>query len=271
MDNSSFNSLPAEMRITIYEYALTFDRVSCKPHGSSRFWPERSLKIQLALTRVCKQIRAECQHLPFTLNTLVVGEAPSRERQDSLSIPDLHSIADEVARTVGGIPSGLISDTTVLGLDLKPWARYMLRYGGPGKRNESDFVTRWAAVKLFLGRLLRTTGTHNFLLDITPNEKFGVHPWCDAGEDLRIETDRESRYELQPEIATADKDKRHFVVAATFNTSRILATADQHRDHDRSLCNVTKHGDALLARMAKLERAAGVVIDQRSYGWNSTD
>ena len=47
----------------------------------------------------------------------------------------------------------------------------MLRYGGPGKPNESYFVTRWVTVKLFFGRLMRTTGTHNFLLDINPQRE----------------------------------------------------------------------------------------------------
>lgn len=63
MDDSGFSRLPAELRIKVYEYALVFDRVSCRLHGSSCFWPERSLSTQLALTRVCKQIRAECQDL----------------------------------------------------------------------------------------------------------------------------------------------------------------------------------------------------------------
>jgi hypothetical protein len=262
MDDSSFNTLPAELRIKIYEYALTFDRVSCRPHGSSRFWPECSLARQLALTRVCKQMRAECQHLPFTLNKLVVGTTPSQEGQRALPISQLYRLADEVARNIASIPPGLISESTKLSLDLIPWTSSMLRYGNPGK---AYFLQHWVAVKLFFGRLLCTTGTHKFLLDITP----GTHPRCDAGEDCPFETDREARYELQPEITTAETDRSHFVVAATFNTARILATADQHRTHDRSLCNVTKHGDALLARMSEIERAAGTVIDRNIDGWNS--
>lgn len=118
MENSSLNSLPAELRIKAYEYALTFDRMSCRPHGSSRFWPERSLNNQLALTRVCKQIRAECQLLISTLNNLVVGEAPSRETQSPSAVSSLHVLADEVAKTIASISSGLISKSTVLSLDL---------------------------------------------------------------------------------------------------------------------------------------------------------
>lgn len=35
MDDSNVKTLPAELRIKIYEYALTFDRVSCRPLESS--------------------------------------------------------------------------------------------------------------------------------------------------------------------------------------------------------------------------------------------
>lgn len=263
MDDSKPRRLPAELRIKVYEYALTFDRVSCKPHRPRRFRPERTLSNQMALTRVCKQIRAECQHLPFTLNNLVVGEAPYQEGQRVLSTAHLYRLADEVAQNIASIPPGLISEPTVLSVDLIPWTESMLRYGSPGKQY---FLTRWIAIKLFFGRLLRTAVTRNFLLDITP----GMHSRCDAGEEHHTKTDREARYELQPEVATADKDERHVLVAATFNTSRILATADQHRDHDRSLCNVTKHGDALLARVIELESAAGKVIDRNIHAWNSS-
>jgi hypothetical protein len=264
MDDSSFNTLPAELRIKTYEYALTFAQVSCRRHESSPFWPERSLTTQLALTRVCKQIRAESQHLSFTLNKLVVGKTPWQIRTLSWSISHLYSLADDVARNIASIPPGLISESTVLILDLIPWARSMLRYSGAPYK--PCFFTRWVAVKLFFGRLLRTAGARNFFLDITPNDRHGVHPWCDAGG----ETDRESRYELQPEVAADGKNIGHFIVAAAFNTSRIRATTDRHRDHDQSLCNVTKHGDAILAQMVDLERVAGTVVDRNTQLWNST-
>jgi hypothetical protein len=57
MDESLFGRLLAELRARIYEHALTFGRVSCRPREPDRFWPERSLVNKLALTRVCKQLR----------------------------------------------------------------------------------------------------------------------------------------------------------------------------------------------------------------------
>lgn len=143
----------------------------------------------------------------------------------------------------------------------------MLRYSGTPYK--SSFLSRWVAVKLFFGRLLRAAGPRNFLLDITPKDRFGVHPWCDARERLPAETDREPRYELLPEVATGSNDAGPSIVAATFNTSRILATLDRHRDHDRSLCNVTKHGDAMLAQIVELERVAGAIVDRNIHVWNT--
>ena len=133
MDDPTFNRLPAELRIKVYEYALTFDRVSCRPQESSRFRPERSLGIQLALTRVCKQIRAECQHLPFTLNALIVGEAPWRKDSQwqgrFFSISKLFNLADDVAQNVASIPSGLMSASATLSIALDPKAKAMFRSG----------------------------------------------------------------------------------------------------------------------------------------------
>lgn len=126
MDESIFNRLPAGLRIKVYEYAMTFDRVSCKPHESR----EHSLSTQLALTRVCKQIRADCQDLPFTLNRLVVGAAPWQERFFSrrfFSISELISLADDVAQRIARIPPGLMCKSTTLTVDMDPKAKSMFR------------------------------------------------------------------------------------------------------------------------------------------------
>jgi len=279
MDNSSFKSLPAELRITIYEHALTFDRVSCKPRASSRFRPERSLNNQLALTRVCKQIRAECQLLPFTLNKLIVGTAPWQERSRALwqerffSIAELHSLADDVAQDIASIPSGLMSASTVLTLELDLKAKAMFRYGSPGPLVNAQLITDWSAIKLFFGRLWRATHSRrNIVLDVTPgDEKYGLHLWCEAGYHNPSETGLESRYELRPEITTTPgSSTEHFIVSATFDCAPVRATMDRHQNHDRSLCNVAKHGEQLLAQVAHLDHHAGAIITKNMHVWNRT-
>ena len=194
MEDPVFSRLHAELIIKVYEYALTFDRVSCRPHEPSRFWPERSLGTCLALTRVCKQIRAEYQHLPFT---------PERAH----------------CRGSTGLTTGPLIITRQLRAD-------------------------WIAIKLFFGRILRNTQAHgSILLDVTPgDEKIGLHLWCEAGDHEPSETGLESRYELRPAIVTAGSNPGRSIVAANFDCEPVRATVACHRDHDRALCNVAKHG-----------------------------
>jgi hypothetical protein len=74
MDNSPLGRIPVELSITIYEYALTFDRLSCHLRPSDQ--SQRSLSTQLALIQVCRQIRAESRHMPLTLNNPIAGHIP---------------------------------------------------------------------------------------------------------------------------------------------------------------------------------------------------
>lgn len=165
MDNSLLIRLPAELRIKIYEYAITFDRVSCRPGESSRFWPERSLSTQLALTRVCKQLRSETVQLPFTLNSLVVGQA-----HWGTSAAGPYQDANEVTRNIASIPAGLVSESTRLSLDLRRQTGWILKYDTPA------IPAPWVSVKCFFGILMQATPTHEFLLDLTPGlEKYGTH------------------------------------------------------------------------------------------------
>lgn len=271
MDDSIFNRLSAELRIKVYEYALTFDRVGCKPHESSRFWPERSLSTQLALTCVCKQIRAECQDLPFTLNRLIVGSAPWQER--SFLVSELFSLADDVAQGIARIPPSLMSASTTLTLDMDPKAKSLFRYS----LTTDPLITRqlladWIAIKLFVGRILRTTQAHGrILLDVTPgDEKIGLHLWCEADDHDPSETGLESRYELLPAIPALGNSPWGSFVAATFDCAPVRATVDCHRDHDRSLCNVAKHGEELLEQVAHLDYHAGAIIARNINVWSSS-
>jgi hypothetical protein len=277
MDDSSFNRLPAELRIKVYEYTLTFDRVSCGPRESSLFSPERSLSTQLALTRVCKQIRSECQDLPFTLNRLIVGAAPWQERFCSdrfFSMSELFSLADDVAQGIARIPPDLMSASTTLTLDMHPKAKSMFRYGlTPEPLIDRQLLADWIAIKLFVGRILRTTQAHGeLLLDVTPgDEKIGLHLWCEAGDHDPSETGLESRYELLPAIPAFGDSPWDSIVAATFGCAPVRATMDRHRHHDRSLCNVAKHGEELLEQVAHLDYHAGAIIKRNVHVWNTSN
>jgi hypothetical protein len=132
------------------------------------------------MTRVCKQIRAECQHLPFSLNKVVVRKAPWQER--GFSIFEVHSLADNVTLNIASIPSGLLSASTTLSLDLDRKAKAMFEYGLTGPLINRQFITDWSAIELFLGRLLRKAQTQNIVLDLTPGgAKYGLRLCCEAG------------------------------------------------------------------------------------------
>ena len=130
-------------------------------------------------------------------------------------------------------------------------------------------MTKWVAIKLFLGRLLRTSKIYKFVLDVSPgNEKYVIHLWCEARDHDPVLISFKSRFEVQAELATSGGDSGRYVIAANFDCSSVTATANRHRDHDRSLCNVTKHGDKLLAEVAKLECCAATIIGRRIEEWN---
>ena len=267
MDDSLFSRLPAELRIKIYEYALTFDRVSCRPGERSRFWPERALTKKLALTQVCKQLRTECQHLLFTLNRLVVGLAPWANRSSGTSAP--HGHIYEISQNIEDIPSGFMSESTRLSIDLAPNAKFLFRYGRTSPSVDATMTRHWVKIKLFFGKLIRETQGHNFIMDVTPgDEKYGIHLWCEAGDHDPTEIGLESRFELQVEAATPGRKPGHYIFVANFNCASVIATANRHRNHDRSLCNMTKHADKLVAQVAKLEHCAGVVVGQNLDEWN---
>lgn len=270
MDDSLFNRLPAELRIKIYEYALTFDRVSCRPGETSRFWPERALTKKLALTQVCKQLRMECQHLPFTLNRLVVGLAPWGERFSEISA--LHGHTYEIAQDIEDVPSGFMSESITMSLDMAPEAKlYIFRYGRTSPFVDARMTHHWVKIKLFFGKLIRETQGHEFVMDVTPgDEKYGIHLWCEAGDHDPTETSLESRFELQAEAATECRKPGHHIFVANMNCASVIATANRHRHHDRSLCNVTKHADKLVAQVTKLEYCAGVVVEHDLERWNTS-
>lgn len=109
---------------------------------------------------------------------------------------------------------------------------------------------------------MRTTQAHGkVLLDVTPgDEKIGLHLWCEASDHDPSETSLESRYELLPAIPALGDSPWDSIVAATLDCAPVRPTTDCQRNHDRSLCNVAKHGEELLEQVAHLDYHAGAII-----------
>jgi hypothetical protein len=125
MEKSPLGRLPPELRLEIFEYVFTYDSLACK----DRYWwvwrkrdrKYRALSKELDITLVCKQIRKETQHLPFTLNNLICGNElgdfnPYREWRSGLPLRSPCTVAYSMLKRL----TPVLSDHTTLELHL--WA-----------------------------------------------------------------------------------------------------------------------------------------------------
>ena len=114
MEHSDFNKLPGEIRNTIWEYALTVEAVELTIRPG--FLRPRYLDVDLlALTRTCRQIRAEA--MPFYLsnrieiNVITDEDYPTQEY-------DIHLITETLKAWVRSFDSDLHQCLTRLELHL---------------------------------------------------------------------------------------------------------------------------------------------------------
>jgi hypothetical protein len=125
MEKSPLNRLPSELRLEIFEYVFTYESLACK----DRYWwalregerKYRALSKELDVTLVCKQIRKETQHLPFSLNKLVCGNElgdfdPRSEWWDGLPLKTPCTVAYNALKRL----TDVLSHHTTLELHL--WA-----------------------------------------------------------------------------------------------------------------------------------------------------
>lgn len=259
MENSPLSKLPAELRIKIYEYAQAFERVSCKPRGLHRWWPGRSMTSQLALTRVCRQMRLESLHLLFTRNDPVVGLVPCAREWPSLNVLDLYERVDETVRTIESIPPTLMSTSTMFSLDLNGRAEAMILL----KARIPEFEKSWAFLEIFLGRLMYITKPRRFMLDFTPyvgNRTYGARVQCDVSDIRLDEASPVFRYDLEHKLVMYNAGAGERLPLATFDHAPILSAMREHETHDQSACNFNRQGKRLIARAAKLEQSVGTIL-----------
>jgi hypothetical protein len=269
MDNSPFGHIPAELRITIYEYALTFDRLSCRLRPSDQSEP--SLSTQLALTQVCRHIRAESGHMPFALNNPVAEHVPclciDRGSQWVETAVTSHREARE---TIKCTPTSLVTDVTTFSFDMHCWDRQLSNLGTVS----SMAKFHWANLKFIFGNLIHVTQQEKFVLDFTPRRKCDIgRLWCEVDYANPVFTSQSTSFGVDVVLdkdasgahARTERDDR----LARIDSAGVLAVMHKHRTHERSLCNVTKRGEAFMARLAQLEHDADDVIARRRGSWRS--
>jgi hypothetical protein len=269
MDNSPFVRIPAELRITIYEYALTFDRLSCRLRPSDQSKP--SLPTQLASIQVCRQIRAESRHMPFALNNPVAGHVPclciDRGSQWVETAVTSHREARE---TIGCTPTSLVTDVTTFSFDMHCWDRQLSNLGTVS----SMAKFHWANLKFIFGELIHVTQQEKFVLDLTPRRKCDIgRLWCEVDYTNPVFTSQSTSFSVEVVLerdasgAHARTESDDFL--ARIDRARVLTVMHKHRTHDRSLCNATKRGETFIARLAQLEHEADRVIARCRGSWRS--
>jgi hypothetical protein len=264
MDNSPFGRIPAELRITIYEYALTFDRLSWRPRPSDQL--ERSLSTQLALTQVCRQIRAGSRHMPFELNNPVAGHVPclciDRASQWVETAVTRHR---EARKTIGCTPTSLVTDVTTFSFEMHCWDMQLSNLGAVSPMAKYY----WANLKFIFGEL---TQQEKFVLDPTPRRKCDIgRLCCEIDYANPVFTSQSTSFSVDVVLdrdasgALARTESGDFL--ARIDSARVLAVMHKHKTYERSLCNVTKRGEAFMARLAQLEHDADRVIARCRGSW----
>lgn len=104
MEASPLNRLPPEVRIQIYEYVFTYESLTCYQGRWSARRFDRKYPLPLAREwaplHVCKQMRNETLHLPFSLNKPVCG-GPSVDPYYDWSLPPpLNDHFDSIVKTM---------------------------------------------------------------------------------------------------------------------------------------------------------------------------
>lgn len=215
---------------------------------------------QLALTRVCRQMRMESLHLLFTRNNPIVGLVPCAREWPSLNVVDLYKKVDETARIIESIPPTLMSASTIFSLDLNGRAEAMI----PLIARIPEFEKSWAFLKIFMGRLMYITQPRGFMLDFTPyvgNRTHGARVQCDISDIGLDEASPVFRYDLQPKLAMYNAGAGERLPLATFDHAPVLSAMREHETHDQSVCNFNRQGKRLIARAAKLDKSAGSIVD----------
>jgi hypothetical protein len=64
--------------------------------------------------------------------------------------------------------------------------------------------------------------------------------------------------------------KQKDCLVARFDSAQILAVTHKHETHERTLCNITKRGEALMARLAQLDLEATELIARSKGSWDMT-
>jgi hypothetical protein len=209
--------------------------------------------------------------MPFALNNPVAEHVPclciDRGSQWVETAVTSHREARE---TIKCTPTSLVTDVTTFSFDMHCWDRQLSNLGTVS----SMAKFHWANLKFIFGNLIHVTQQEKFVLDFTPRRKCDIgRLWCEVDYANPVFTSQSTSFGVDVVLdkdasgahARTESDDR----LARIDSAGVLAVMHKHRTHERSLCNVTKRGEAFMARLAQLEHDADDVIARRRGSWRS--
>lgn len=246
MQNSPLGRLPPELRLEIFEYVFTYERLDCK----GRYWRTlrerepyyRPLSQELDVTLVCKQIRKETQHLPFTLNNLVCGNVvgdfnPWCDWWDASPLKNPCTWAYNALRKLTHIPSG---STT---LELHLWAF-------PAMSEERKMsTTAWIELSNTFRALVSVLGSGKLIVTLHYILHF-KDLRCDYLDPLGWHG--EAKFEIHAGRSTAAKEGMS-LLAATMHDKRV--EIKHHEDHmEDGHCVINQCNNVLSRQLMEVEQ-----------------
>lgn len=244
----------------IYEYVFTYDSVACKSGRWEIRDPStrrRAVSYHLGPTTVCKQMRKETMHLPFSLNTLALGKEP-RDVDPYYEWWIDHRIKDPclwAIKAINRMPRQFMSEKTTFKLNLWIYPSMLVA----GKMSGSE----WTELEGVFGRLLslmpgQLTVAINFLF-------YYERLRCDYEQEC-LTIHGQTTLEIRKDDLSQWKER----ICEVIDDRR--SALQRHEDHyDINKCRVYSHRDKLASGLNDVEGLAGRVVDVMQSRYHAVD
>ena len=243
MQKSPLGRLPPELRLEIFEYVFTYERLACKDGSWEVTRPgertRRSLTRELGATRVCKQMRQETRHLPLVLNDLVCGDElgyydPWYEWWNTSSLTDPCPWAYKTLTKL----TPLLSDSTTFKLHLWAYPAMLEKMGGAKWKEIGD---AFAALVSVLGpaKLIVTLHLRFHFIDLPCKI---MNPLIGHGEAV---------FEVHAGRSTATKEGMSALTTMVIDKRKEIRS---HGDHlYNGHCGINSNNNTLLRQLMDAE------------------
>lgn len=264
MEKSPLGRLPPELRLEIFEYVFTYERLAC----NSNYWSVarkgerkyRPLSKQLGATLVCKQMRKETLHLPFSLNTLVCGNEvgdfdPYYEYWIAPSLKTPCTWAYNALRRLMHV----LSDSTTLKLHL--WI-----YPAMSEQSRKN-DTEWAELSKTFAELVSVLGPAKLAVTLHFHFHF-ENLRCEYLDSSPLMTHSETMFEIQAGRSTAEGGSM-LLDAMVECKHEEIQLHERHQQYDH--CPANLYTNMLSMQLVQAEQAARKFMSLAMQASNPSD